>query len=171
MATTVTLRDVTPKDSDFLFEVYASTRQEEMALLDWQDGEKDAFLHSQFHAQHIYYRDSFAEAAYQVILADRVPCGRFYVDRRKDEIRIIDIALLPEWRNRGIGTSLLCDLLDEARRTGLPVTIHVERYNPALSLYRRLGFRAVEGSENGVYLLMRWSPEGGDNGRAGYLGV
>lgn len=163
MALQVTLRDMTPQDMGFLYQVYASTRQEEMAQVDWRDDEKGAFLRMQFDAQHRHYREHYADASYQIILVDGAPCGRLYVDRREDETRIVDIALLSAWRDRGIGTLLLGDLLDEARRTGLPVTIHVERYNPALSLYRRLGFRAVEGRENGVYHLMRWSPKGVDN--------
>ena len=162
MSFQITLCDMTPQDTDFVFDVYASTREEEMALVDWADDQRDAFLRMQFDAQHRHYLEHFADATFQIIVADGAPCGRLFVDRRADEIRIIDIALLPAWRNRGIGTSLLCDLLDEARRTGLPVTIHVERYNPALSLYRRLGFRAVERRENGVHLLLRWSPKGAE---------
>ena len=160
MVPPVTLRDTEPQDTGFLYEVYASTREEEMALVDWGDEDKEAFLRMQFDAQHRYYQEHYASASFQIILADGIPCGCLYVDRWEDEIRIIDIALLPPYRNHGIGTSLLGDILAEGRQARVPVSIHVERFNPALSLYRRLGFRAVEGQETGVYLLMRWSPEG-----------
>src|SRR5262249_14254217 len=82
--------------------------------------------------------------------------GRVYVARWKDEHRIVDIALLPQHRGGGLGTALLSDLIDEATRAGKAGTIHVEKFNPALSLYRRLGF--VTAGEQGVYDLMRREP-------------
>ncbi|HUP41984.1 MAG TPA: GNAT family N-acetyltransferase, partial [Thermoanaerobaculia bacterium] len=84
------------------------------------------------------------------------PIGRLYVDRWKDQIRLVDIALLPEHRGAGLGRAILEELLAEGDRSGLPVTIHVELNNPALRLYRRLGFRHVD--SNGIYYLMRWEP-------------
>ncbi len=89
------------------------------------------------------------------MLVDGQPAGRLYVARWDDEIRIVDIALLPGHRNGGIGTALLRDLMQEAEAAGTPVTIHVERFNPALGLYLRLGFTAIQ--DKGVHLLMRWS--------------
>lgn len=110
----------------------------------------------QFAAQHDYYHEHYADAAFQLILCDGQPAGRLYVARWPAEIRIIDIALLPPFRNRGIGASLLQQLLDEAAVAGQRVSIHVERYNSALRLYQRLGFREIE--DQGVYLLMEWTP-------------
>jgi ribosomal protein S18 acetylase RimI-like enzyme len=100
--------------------------------------------------------EQFAGAAFDVILLDGESIGRLYVDRRPDEIRIIDIALLPEYRNRGIGSRLITALLAEGTAAGLPVRIHVEQYNPAMRLYNRLGFQKID--ERGVYHLMEWSP-------------
>ena len=80
-----------------------------------------------------------------------------YLDRRAAEIRIVDIALLPPWRNRGVGTALLRNILAEGERAELPITIHVECFNPALRLYERLGFRKVE--DKGVYYFMEKAPE------------
>ncbi len=111
----------------------------------------------QFAAQHKFYQERFPGAEFQIILRDGKAAGRLYVDRREDEIRILDIALLPEHRNQGIGSALLDDVLADGERAGLPVRIHVERYNPALSLYHRLGFHKVEEGE--VYFLLKWSPE------------
>ena len=91
----------------------------------------------------------------QIFIDDR-PIGRFYVQRRTEEIRIIDIAFLPSYRKMGIGSSLLTQILDEAARNHLPVTIHVERFNPALHLYERLGFRLAE--DRGVHYFMTWLP-------------
>lgn len=143
-------------DREFLCRLYASTRQEELAPVPWSEPEKEAFLRLQFDAQDRHYQEHFPAAAFQIIELDAQPIGRLYVDRRADEIRLIDIALLPEFRGAGIGTALLMELIDEAAAAGKPLRIHVERFNPALRLYQRLGFRPLE--EHGVYLLMEYRP-------------
>jgi len=127
-----------------------------MELVSWSETEKEAFLRMQFEAQSRYYEEQFPRASFQVIELEGRPIGRLYVDRRPDEIRLIDITLLPEFCNAGIGSALLRDLLDEATAADRPLRIHVERFNPALRLYQRLGFRQVE--ERGAYFLMEWSP-------------
>ena len=113
-------------------------------------------MRQQFDAQDVYYRAHYTNASFDVIEAAGKAAGRLYVARWEDEIRIMDIALLPEYRGKGIGTQLLRDLLDEGARTGKRVSIHVEKDNPALSLYVRLGFVPV--GDRGVYLLMEASP-------------
>lgn len=148
-------RPIQDTDQPFLCRLYASTRTEELALTGWNDAQQQAFLRQQFEAQHAFYSQHFSAARFDLILLDDEPVGRLYVDRRADEIRIIDIALLPDCRNRGIGRGLLQALLDEAGAAGKPVRIHVEKHNPALRLYRRLGFRTVE--DKGVYDLLEWS--------------
>ncbi len=152
----VTLRPITPEDGGFLYRIYASTREDELAVVDWDDGQKEAFLEMQFAAQHAFYMEQFPRAEFQIILLDEEPIGRLYVDRREDEIRIIDIALLAEHRNKGIGSKFLKDILSEGQQKGLPVRIHVEQNNPALRLYERLSFQKI--GENGIYYLMEWSP-------------
>ncbi|HEX9638725.1 MAG TPA: GNAT family N-acetyltransferase [Acidobacteriota bacterium] len=149
-------RPVVSSDREFLCRLYASTRQEELAPVPWSEPEKEAFLRLQFDAQDRHYQEHFPAAAFQIIELDAQPIGRLYVDRRADEIRLIDIALLPEFRGAGIGTALLMELIDEAAAAGKPLRIHVERFNPALRLYQRLGFRPLE--EHGVYLLMEYRP-------------
>jgi ribosomal protein S18 acetylase RimI-like enzyme len=156
MPPTIRFRPITGDDRDFLFRVYAGTREEELAVVPWSDDEKHEFLQMQFAAQHQYYQEQFADAQFDVIVADDEAVGRLYVDRREEEHRIVDIALLPEYRGRGIGGRILKDLLDEATAAGKPVRIHVERNNPALHLYHRLGF--LQTSDAGVYLLMEWTP-------------
>jgi ribosomal protein S18 acetylase RimI-like enzyme len=148
----VTLRSIRAGDMPFLYEVYAGTRLHELAPLGWSAEQQAAFLHQQFDAQHRYYQANYAGADFQVILLGGRPIGRLYVVRWDDEFRIIDIALLPEYRNAGIGSRLLDDLLNEAAQAGKPVCIHVEKVNPALRLYQRLGFSIVE--DRGVYWFM-----------------
>lgn len=150
------LRPMNSEDHEFLYRVYASTRQEELAAVPWTVEQKEAFLRSQFSLQHQHYQKYYADAAFDVILCDGAPAGRLYVFRSAEEIRIVDIALLPEHRGAGIGTRLLQDVLTEAAASGKRVSIHVERFNPAMRLYERLGFRKQE--EVGVYFRMEWSP-------------
>jgi len=157
MSVSVTFRPITDGDLELLYRIYASTREEELSVVPWSDAEKEAFLQQQFHAQHTYYQQQYPAASYQVILLDNQPIGRLYLDRREDEHRIIDIALLTEYRGRGIGGALMQDILDEAATEDKPVRIHVECNNPALHLYHRLGFREIE--DQGVYLLMEWKAD------------
>ena len=152
----VTLRPAEAADRDLLFRVYASTREDELALTDWDEAQQTAFLTQQFTAQDIHYREHYPGAVFNLILLDDEPIGRLYIHRRPAEIRIMDIALLPPYRNRGIGSALLRDLQTESAAAAKSLTIHVEQFNPALRLYPRLGFRPIE--EHGVYLLMEWRP-------------
>ena len=152
----ITLRAVRPEDQEFLFVVYASTRADEMRLVDWDAAQKESFVRMQFDAQSQFYTQNYPGAHYQVVLLDNQPAGRLYVHRRNDEIRIMDITLLPEFRRRGIGSNLLNQIMEEGRKHNLPVTIHVERFNPALHLYARLGFCLAE--DKGVYYFLKWSP-------------
>ena len=154
----ITLRAADAGDRAFLLQVYASTREDELRLVPWSDEQKSAFVEQQFEAQDAYYREQYSPATFEVIELDGRPSGRLYVARWDDEIRIIDIALLPERRGHGIGTELLRDLLDEGARTARRVSIHVERNNPALRLYGRLGFTPV--ADQGVYLLLEAAPDG-----------
>jgi ribosomal protein S18 acetylase RimI-like enzyme len=148
------LRAATPEDEQFLHAVYAGTRAEELARVPWSEEQKRAFTNMQFAAQDADYRQHYPTAQYSIIEVQGVPAGRLYVDRCQKEIRIIDIALLPEHRRGGIGTKLLRELQDEARAAGKTLTIHVEKFNPALNLYRRLGFQQIE--DKGVYLFLEW---------------
>jgi ribosomal protein S18 acetylase RimI-like enzyme len=150
----VLLRPIRPEDAPFLLSVYASTRESELSLVGWAPAQKAAFVQMQFAAQHAYYQEHYAGAAFDAILVNGQPAGRLYVARKDDDIRIIDIALLPEYCNRGIGSRLIRALQSEAAAAGKPLSIHVERFNPALRLYQRLGFRQSE--DKGVYLFMEW---------------
>jgi GNAT superfamily N-acetyltransferase len=156
MPDAITLRPIAEGDDAFLYRVYAGTREEELAQVDWDREQKERFLQMQFAAQHHYYMEHYTGAAFQVILVDGQPAGRLYVARWPQEIRIVDIALLAPYRNRGIGSLLLRGLLAEGAQAGKPVTIHVEQFNPARRLYERLGFAKVAG--RGVYDLMQWTP-------------
>jgi ribosomal protein S18 acetylase RimI-like enzyme len=162
MARHIALRPATDADIGFLRNVYASTRADELAAVDWTEEVEQQFLDMQFEAQHRYYREYYPSATFDVVLIDGEAAGRLYVDRWAEEIRIVDIAVLPEHRGRGVGTMLLHRLMDEAAATGTKLSIHVEIFNRALELYRRLGFAVA--FDKGVHLLMEWRPGSGDDG-------
>lgn len=153
----VGLRPVAETDLPLLERIYASTRTEELAQTDWDEERKAAFLRFQFQAQHQHYATHYADAQFFVIERDGAPAGRLYLHWRANELRIVDIALLPGHRGAGIGAGLLRALRDEANAHGLFVSIHVEKMNRAMALYRRLGFRKA--GEHGVYDLMEWHPD------------
>jgi ribosomal protein S18 acetylase RimI-like enzyme len=136
-------RPISDGDLEFLYRVYASTRAREMARTGWSAEQVEEFLRMQFRLQHVQYTENYREAAFQIILYDGEPAGRLYVDRRQGEIRIIDIALLPEFRRRGIGSQIMQDLIAEADRKTVPLNLHVEIDNPALGMYEQLGFKKV----------------------------
>jgi ribosomal protein S18 acetylase RimI-like enzyme len=153
----VTLRPVAPEDEEFLLRVYASTRAEELAPLPWTGEQKAAFVAHQFAAQSAHYAAHYEGMTSDVVLVDGAPAGRLLVARWPEEIRIVDIALLPEFRGSGTGSGLLRELMAEAREAGKRLTIHVEIHNPAMRLYERLGFRPA--GDAGVYLLMALDPQ------------
>ena len=155
MDTSVKLRLATAEDADFLATVYASTRVEELAVTDWSAAQKAQFCRQQFAAQDAHYRQHYPTAEFSVIECCGAAIGRLYVDRWAKEIRIMDIALLPAQRGAGIGTRLLHELQEEACAAGKALSIHVEKFNPALRLYERLGFSVKE--DKGVHLLMEWN--------------
>ena len=153
---TISLRPACKGDEGFLRFVYAESRREELDQVVWPDGAREEFLCSQFDAQATHYLTHYPEAEFLIIEQDGNPAGRLYVRRSQPEIRIMDIALLPEFRGKGIGRALLQQLIDEGQASARDVTIHVEKFNPALRLYERLGFRAVD--DRGVYWFLQWFP-------------
>ncbi len=153
----ISFRPVTAHDDAFLLRLYAGTREDELALTNWSDMQKQQFCAMQYQAQKNDYFENYKQAEFSTVLLDGKRIGRLYLDVKNDEIRIIDIALLKEYRNQGIGTDILRAVLELGTSKRLPVRIHVENFNPALRLYRRLGFKHV--NDNGVYRLMEWVPE------------
>lgn len=151
-----TLRSAGPGDEDFLYELYGSTRREEMDAWGWDSAQEQMFLKLQFTAQRRHHEIAFPGADHQVILSGGRPIGRLLVFRTAREIRLVNIALLPEHRGSGIGASLIRSLLEAAEAEGKPVTLHVDKVNRAASLYRRLGFSIT--GDTGTDYKMEWRP-------------
>ena len=146
------LRDEVEADVPFLRRLYASTRAEELANAPWSEAQKAMFLAQQFDAQRRHYRAQIDGCLFQVIERDGEPVGRLYLQWRQTQLHVVDIALLPGMRGQGVGTLLLEALIAAAAAHGRALGIFVEKFNPALHLYRRLGF--VEIGDTGVYLEM-----------------
>lgn len=152
----VTSRAETGQDLAFIERLYASTRADELARVPWPQAAVAEFLRLQCALQRAHYQQHYADALFLVIERDRVPIGRIYLHESASEIRLMEIALLPESRGQGLGTALLRSVLAAARTRGVRVTLHVEPDNPAQRLYTRLGFRLVE--RRGVYDFLEWVP-------------
>lgn len=149
------LRQVTPEDDPFLFSIYASTRADELAQVQWEEGQKEAFVKWQFEMQRREYDARFPDAQYEVIEIDRHSAGRIWIGQTEDEIRLLDIALLPQFQNRGAGTILITDLIDQARKAGKRLRHMVFVLNDnADRFYERLGFVVIE--DLGGYKHMEW---------------
>ncbi len=152
----ILLRPETSLDKDFLLTLYISTRELELLNIGWSRKDSHQFLTQQFEAQYLSYRQLYPNAEYLVIEVKGEPVGRLYLNRNDDEFQLIDIALLSEFRNQGLGSLLIQSILEEAEQNNTPVRLHVEVNNPASRLYERLGFTTVENS--GVHLSMLWQP-------------
>ena len=153
----VLLRPVTPADREFLVAVYGGTRAQELAQVDWDPGQKEAFVRWQFERQDEEYRQRYPDARYDVILVDGVPAGRIWVGVDDKQIRLLDIAIMPQFQNRGVGTYLLRQLMAEATETNKVLRHMVFVLNDnAHRFYERLGFVIIE--DLGGYKHMEWVP-------------
>ena len=153
----VSLRPVTAGDKEFLISVYGGTRAPELAQVQWEEGQKDAFIRWQFEMQQKEYHARFPDARYDVILVDGVPAGRIWVGTDDKQIRLLDIAVMAQFQNRGVGTILLRRLMDEATEANKPLRHMVFVLNDnAHRFYERLGFSVIE--DLGGYKHMEWVP-------------
>lgn len=148
----ITTRPLLPTDQEFSYQVYASTRLEELALIPWPDVKKEAFVRMQFEIRDQQYRSEYPEALTEIILCNDVPAGTLITSQTADTLFLVDIALLPHFRGAGIGARILQDLQAQGKK----VILHVLKDNPAQHLYSRLGFVTV--AEDSMYLGMEWNP-------------
>lgn len=149
------LRPETEADTAFVQTLYASTRWDELAAVPWPDEAKLSFLHEQARLQSDHYQRNYPGAALCVVERAQQAIGRFYLYASPGEFRLMDIALLPEWRGEGHGERMLRALMAVAAAQARRITLHVEPNNPAQRLYARLGF--VLDEDRGVYHFLAWS--------------
>ncbi len=144
------------EDGTFLRQLYRTTRDDEMAATNWSDADKQGFCDRQFDLQHIHYTRHHPEGAFLVLKAGAEKVGRLYVDGSGEAVHLVDLSLLPQWQDRGIGSAVLAEVQRCAAAAGKPVTLNVLAGNwRAVALYRRVGF--VPGAFDGTYVTMRWA--------------
>lgn len=150
-------KPISDMDLPFLYKVYRSTRIQEMQITNWSNDEIERFLQMQFYLQHIQYMGNYDCPSFTIIVHNEIPIGRLYINRFDDEIRIIDIAILPEYRNKGIGSKIIKSIIAESEIKKIPISLHVEHNNTAIDFYRRFDFTLV--NDLGVYILMKRFPK------------
>ncbi|WP_405079939.1 GNAT family N-acetyltransferase [Paenibacillus chitinolyticus] len=146
-----------PEDQPFLFELYCSSRMAEVQAWGWDEAALRSFLHMQYSAQTGSYRQQYPEAEPYIVCQDGQRAGRILIHRSPRCIRIVDITLLPQFQNQGLGTNLLHTFMEESREQNLPIRLSVLRTGRALALYERLGFQIA--GESDMYLAMEWNHE------------
>jgi ribosomal protein S18 acetylase RimI-like enzyme len=154
---TASLRPTRPDDQDFLFKLYASTRLHEIAGFGWPEAQQEMFLRMQFNAQQRWYESMYGKAEHQVVEQNGQPIGRLMVVWDKDFALLVDIALLAEYRGKGIGGELVRELIQQCGRTRIPLRLQVLKTNPALRLYERLRF--IRTGEDQMYIQMECRPD------------
>ncbi|MGN7360495.1 GNAT family N-acetyltransferase [Paenibacillus sp. SAF-054] len=150
-------KPVSGTDDTFLFQLYASTRQEELESWGWDEQMREQFLSMQWRAQQSSYAATYPDASNLLITVDEKQAGRMMTHRSDGILTLIDLALLPTYRNQGLGTQLIQELQAEAATTSLKLVLHVLPHNPALRLYERLSFRKTGNS--GLHIRMEWGPQ------------
>ena len=153
----IRLDPIAPEDEPFLYRTFASTRSDEMALTGWNAQQQDLFLRMQYEAQRSSYLMQMPDAEYWVIRCDEMAAGRLILHRTPEKIYVVDVALIPEFRGLGIGSDLMEAIIHEASLAGKSVGLHVERFNPALRWYERLGFTVIDSGP--IYFEMVWRPQ------------
>ncbi|MBI1765933.1 MAG: GNAT family N-acetyltransferase [Acidobacteria bacterium] len=148
------LRPVSPTDEEFLVRLYGSTREAELALVPWDDAQREMFIRFQYLAQQNHYQTEYPDAQPLLVLFDGQAAGRLYVHRRAHEIRLLDYTLAPAQRANPSGTELIRNLMQEAAAAGKPLNIHLEPLNWAQALFEQLGF--VPMTTNGAHVLYEW---------------
>jgi ribosomal protein S18 acetylase RimI-like enzyme len=153
----IRLDPIAPSDEPFLYQTFASTRSDEMALTGWNAQQQELFLRMQYDAQRTSYRMQMPDAEYWLIRRDEMAAGRLILHRTSEKIHVVDIALIPDFRGLGIGSELMQAIMQEASLAGKSIGLHVERFNPALRWYEQLGFTVI--GSGPIYLEMVWRPQ------------
>ena len=157
----IQLRPVEEKDTAFIEAVYRTTREAELNLTDWSEHQKNAFISMQLKAQHAEYKTKFPNARFQVIIYNKKNAGRFYIGETENEIRLMEMTVLPEFRGKGIAKELLQQSIERSNKIQKKLSCHVEASNPILKFYQHLGFVYIK--NNGRHYYMEREPDKSSN--------
>jgi len=160
--TDLNLRPAVSEDEGFLLHLYLATRTTDSQAWSLDAIQRDLLLQMQFRARKLTYESEYADAEDDIICIGTGPeagtaVGRHLVARRRDEVLGVDLAILPKYQGRGIGTRILLDIQRECAADRLPFRLQVLQTNPAVRLYTRLGFKIV--SQDPVHLHMEWNSD------------
>src|SRR6185437_4018979 len=153
----IDLRNAREEDLPFFFSLYSDVRGPEMSGWGWPAAQRESFLRMQFEAQRRSWQAAYPNTADRVVCLGDLPIGRILTAHTQHGTHLIDIALLGEFRSRGIGAWLLRQLMTDCERSHSALSLQVLNGNPARRLYLRLGFRDTDAGE--MYIHMRWTPE------------
>jgi len=154
----ITLRPASEDDRDFLLVLYKSSRGDDLRGLGWDEARIDEFLGMQYEAHQNFLVTDHPNLQDQIVLSYGEPVGHLAIEQRPDEIRLVDMALLPSHRQRGTGTLLIQELQTQAAAAKRPLRLQVIRFNRAVELFEHLGFRRT--SETGSHFQMEWLLKG-----------
>jgi len=146
MPNRISLRPATDDDREFLLRVYEFAREIELSSVPWDETMKRSFVEQQFEAQVTYYLAEYPAARHDVIILSESgePVGRLYVNRTTEQIAILDFTVLPNFRGRGVGSSVVRELIAEAHVSGRAVQVYVETFNPSRLFFINRGFEEKE---------------------------
>lgn len=153
----VSRRAANENDRIFVQKLYVATRRAEFTGIGWDAAQIENFLVMQFDLQSRAYAMQFPGAAHSVIEFEKKAVGRLIVYSGAEETRLVDIAILPEFRGRGIGIFTMRELQREATAENKTLVLRVLKTNDrAVAFYEKLGF--VRADEN-LYWAMNWRGE------------
>ena len=151
----LTLRPERDDDQAFRYQLFCQSRPPEWDMVQIDPQVREALMRHQFEAQTKGYLTQFPKARFDIIELGGERIGRIVVDRPGNELHIVDQAIVPHMRSKGLGTTMMRVLMDEAASANIPVRLTVASTNdPSLRLYLRLGF--VETNAIPMYVEMLW---------------
>jgi ribosomal protein S18 acetylase RimI-like enzyme len=153
----ITLRPATEDDQEFLLDLYKSSRGDDLRGLGWGEDRVGEFLEMQYEAHRNFLNHDYPGVEDQIVLSEGTPVGHLTIDTRPEEIRLVDVALVAASRNHGTGTLLIQELQAQSAAARCPLRLQVIRFNRAVGLFERLGFRRT--SETGTHFQMEWLPK------------
>ncbi len=155
----ILLKKRTENDSEFFMRLFAEIKSSELRLDTWPEPIRTQMIRMQFNAYERCMNTEFPNNIDYLILYQSEKAGRLQLNNDEMGIRIINISLVPAYRNKGIGAKIISDLMLEANQKNKQVLLDVDKINRALNLYSRLGFKIVQ--ENEIRYSMAYTPERG----------